>query len=100
MGIQVAAAALGYLLLLVLAYETNIFMNSEEERSEKIINRAYNNAFAILTFGLFIVYILVQIPLIYIDSQTTSFLLLVSKFISVLTLGGSLFILNRKGCNS
>lgn len=99
MGINVAITILAYIVLLVITYEIYIFVNVKEERSEAIISKAYNNDYSILTFGLVIVYTLVQIPLVYIDSQTTSYLLLASKSISVLTLGGSLFILNRRSCS-
>lgn len=96
MSIHIATTALVYVVLLVLTYEAVIFTSSNEEKSEEVINKAYHNAYSILMFGLFVTYTLVQIPLIYLDSQTASYLLLTSKFISVLTLGGSLFILNRK----
>ncbi|WP_338450596.1 hypothetical protein R4Z09_01155 [Niallia oryzisoli] len=100
MNLEVVVVAIGYFIILVLAYAVTILRNREDEKGQEIINRAFDHAYIILIFGLVVVYFLVALPYITIDSQTTSYLLLVSKFISVLTLGGSLFILNRKRrCN-
>lgn len=100
MSIHLAVAGLAYLLILVLAYIITIFINLEEAESEKIITKAFNNAYLILAFGLLVVYSLFILPHITLDHQTTSYLILVSKFISVVTLGVSLFVLNRgEKCN-
>jgi hypothetical protein len=98
MVIQYVVLALTYLLLLVLAYQVIIFMN--DEKSEEIISVAFNHAYTILFFGLLVVYSMVQHPYTDFDHQTTSFLILGSKLISVLTLGGSLYLLTRKRCKS
>ncbi|WP_342429387.1 hypothetical protein [Neobacillus sp. FSL H8-0543] len=99
MNILYAVVALTYIMILVLAYGITILTKMDEEKSEKIINKAFNNAFSILAFGLLIVYSLFVLPHITLDNQTTSYLILASKFISVFTLGGSLFVLKRKRCN-
>ncbi|WHZ03573.1 hypothetical protein QNH48_02475 [Neobacillus sp. YX16] len=98
MNIHYAVIGLAYLIILVIAYAVIIFTNSEEEKSEVIIDKAFKNAFSILAFGLLVVYGLFLIPHITLDSQTTSYLILASKYISVFTLGGTLFILNKKRC--
>lgn len=96
MDIHYLIAALFYLLLLVLAYEIIVFTNLKEEESEKIISKAFNYAYSILIFGLLIVYALLILPHITLDYETTTYLILASKFVSVCTLGVSLFILYRK----
>jgi hypothetical protein len=97
MNIHYAVIGLTYLIILVIAYAVSISTNSEEEKSKVIIDKAFKNAFSILAFGLLVVYGLFLIPHITLDNQITSYLILASKFISVFTLGGTLFILN-KGC--
>lgn len=99
MSIEVAVAALVYFIILVLTYAVSVLKSSEDEKGKDIINRAFENAYSILLFGLGVIYFLVIFPYITIDFQTTSYLILASKFISVLTLAVSLFILNRKRCN-
>lgn len=96
MDIHFAIAALFYLILLVLAYEIIIFVNLKEEDSEKIILQSFDHAFSILIFGLIVVYAMLILPHITLEYEMTTYLILASKFISVLTLGGSLFLLNRK----
>ncbi|WP_071396545.1 hypothetical protein [Bacillus tuaregi] len=96
MNIEVVVVAIAYFILLVFTYAVSILKNQEDQKGQEIINKSFDHAYIILVFGLVIVYFLVLLPHITIDSQTTSYLLLASKFISVLTLGGSLFILNRK----
>jgi hypothetical protein len=98
MNIHYAVIGLTYLIILVIAYAVSISTNSEEEKSEVIIDKAFKNAFSILAFGLLVVYGLFLIPHITLDHQTTSYLILASKYISVFTLGGTLFILNKKRC--
>lgn len=99
MSIHFIIAALFYLMLLVLAYEIIIFVNLKEEESEKIISKAFNHAFSILAFGLLIVYSLLILPHITLDYETTTYLILASKFISILTLGGSLLLFTWKKVN-
>jgi len=96
MSINFVVAVLTYFMILVTAYIIVIFTNYKEETSEEIIVRAYNHAFVILAFGLFVVYTLIILPHITLDDQLASYLILISKFISILTLGGSLFLLTRK----
>jgi hypothetical protein len=98
MNIHYAVIGLTYLIILVIAYAVSISTNSEEEKSEVIIDKAFKNAFSILAFGLLVVYGLFLIPHITLDHQTTSYLILASKYISVFTLGGTLYILNKKRC--
>lgn len=95
MGIGLAILLLTYVILLVMAYLVTILTMEKEERSIIIINRAYNHAFAVFFFGILIVITLVKLPTITFDQQTTSYLLLSSKFVSALTLGVSIFILRK-----
>jgi len=94
--VSVAVITIAYFIILVFTYAVTVLRSSEDVKGQEIINKAFDHAYMILMFGLVIVYFLVIFPHIPIDSQTTSYLLLASKFISVLTLGGSLFVLNRK----
>lgn len=96
MILNFAVLALAYIILLFIAYGMTIFMKLEIGKSEEIINRAFNNAYSILAFGLLIVYSLFMLPHISISHQTMSYLILASKYISVFTLGGSLYFLTRK----
>lgn len=98
MNIHYAVIGLTYFIILVIAYAVIIFTNSEEEKSELILDKAFKNAYSILAFGLLVVYGLFLLPHITLDYQTTSYLILASKFISVFTLGGTIFILNKKRC--
>lgn len=95
MGINVMIVILMYLLVLVFSYKVVILINSKDDKAEKIVNKAFENAFFILCYCLLIVYTLIVLPHIVLDFQTTAFLLLISKYISVLTLGGSIFMLSR-----
>lgn len=97
MVINFMIVVLMYLLVLVLTYEVVILINSKDEKAEKIVNKAFKYAFFILFYCLLIVYSLIVLPHIVLDYITTAYLLLASKYISVLTLGGSIFILSRKG---
>ncbi|MHC0036321.1 hypothetical protein [Pseudoneobacillus sp. C159] len=94
MGIGVAIGLLTYVMVLVMTYVVIVYL----KRGENIINRAYRHAYAILCFGMLIVIILIKLPHVTLDRHVTGYLLLSSKFISVLTLGISLFLLNRKKC--
>ncbi|WP_394236874.1 hypothetical protein [Niallia oryzisoli] len=96
MSIDVAVITVAYFIIVVLTYVISVLKGSKDERGQEIINKAFNHAYIALILGLVFIYLLVILPHIPIDSQTTSYLLLASKFISALTLGGSLFILNRK----
>jgi hypothetical protein len=96
MSIHFAVVGLTYIIILVVTYVCVIFVNVEEEKSVKIIDKAFNNAFSILAFGLLVVYSLFILPHITLDYQTTSYLILASKFISVLTLGISLCVFYKK----
>jgi hypothetical protein len=95
-GIELAIALLTYFLLVVMAYLVFVLSSEKEERGSLIINQAYNYAFAILSFGILVVIALVKLPNVTLDNQTTNYLILASKFISVITLGGSVFILTKK----
>jgi hypothetical protein len=96
MNIHIAVAIIAYLIILVLAYGAIIMNKRDYEKSEELIVLAFNNAFSILAFGVLVIYGLFMLPHITLDYQTTSYLILASKFLSVCTLGGSLYILNRK----
>jgi hypothetical protein len=99
MNILYAVIVLTYVMFLVLAYGIILFTKLEEKKSEEIINKAFNNAYSILAFSLLVVYSLFVLPHIPLDYQTTSYLILASKFLSVFTLGGSLFLLSRRRFN-
>lgn len=96
MLIQFVVISLVYLMLIVLTYEAIIFATTNEEKGKEIINASYNRAFTVLVFGLLVVYGIVIHPATDIDYQTTSILILVSKSISIITLGCSLYLLSRK----
>ena len=87
---------LTYLLMLVMSYEVVVLYGSKNENGEKIVNKALDYAFFILGFCLLIVYTLIVLPHILIDETTIAILLLVCKYISVITLGCSIFMLSRK----
>jgi hypothetical protein len=95
MGIGLAILLLTYVILLVMAYLVMILTTEKEERSLIIINQAYNHAFSVFFFGILIVITLIKLPTITFDHQTTSYLLLTSKFLSALTLGISTFMLRK-----
>jgi hypothetical protein len=95
MGIELAIILLTYITILVMSYMIIICMKDKDERGIRIVNQAYQNAFSILLFSILVVIALIKLPHITLNNQTTSYLILISKFISVLTLGGSIFLLNR-----
>ncbi|MEH7255483.1 hypothetical protein V7111_25575, partial [Neobacillus niacini] len=92
-----AIILLTYMLLLVMSYQIFIFINEKDEkRGSLIIIKSYKHAYSILLFGILIVITLIKLPHITVDNQTISYLILSSKFVSVLTLAGSIFYLNKK----
>jgi hypothetical protein len=96
-GIGLALISLTYILLLVMSYQFFIFINEKDDkRSCIIITKSYQNAYSILLFGILVVYALVVFPHIHLDSQTISYLVLASKFISIVTLAGSIYLLSKK----
>jgi hypothetical protein len=96
-GIGFAVISLTYILLLVMTYQFYIFVNRKDDtRSCIIITKSYQYAYSILLFGILVVYALVVLPHIHLDSQTISYLVLASKFISIVTLAGSIFLLSKK----
>ncbi|MDF2790922.1 MAG: hypothetical protein K0S80_4023 [Neobacillus sp.] len=97
MTIELAIILLTYLLLLVMSYQFIFLINKKEDkRGCIIINTSYKHAYSILLFGILIVYTLIKLPHINLGSQTISYLILVSKFISVITLAVSIFLLSKK----
>ncbi|MFD2444622.1 hypothetical protein ACFSO7_11655 [Bacillus sp. CGMCC 1.16607] len=98
MGIGLAISLLTYVFLLVMSYVIIICTKENKERGSKIVNKAYQHAYTIFLFGNLIIIALIQLPHITLDIQTTSYLILINKFISVLTLGGSLYLLNHNYC--
>jgi hypothetical protein len=95
MGIELAIILLTYVTILVMSYMVIICLKDKDERGIKIINQAYQNAYSILLFSILVVIALIKLPHITLNNQTTGYLILASKFISVLTLGASIFFLNR-----
>ncbi|KAF0817601.1 MULTISPECIES: hypothetical protein [unclassified Cytobacillus] len=96
MNIFFAVTVLIYTMLLIFTYGFAILTDFQEDKGEEIFDRAFKNAYVILLFGLLIIYTLIQHPHIPMDSGKTSYLLLASKFLSLMTLGVSLFIFSRK----
>lgn len=97
MSIGLTIILLTYLLLLVMSYQMILFINEKDEkRICLIITKSYQNAFSILLFGILVVHSLVVLPHIHLDSQTIGYLVLLSKFISVVTLAGSIYLLSKK----
>lgn len=96
MNIFIAITILIYTMLLIFTYGFAILTVFQEDKGEEIFNRAFNNAYVNLIFGLLIIYTLIQHPHIPMDTGKTSYLLLASKFLSLMTLGVSLFIFSRK----
>ncbi|TKC14933.1 hypothetical protein [Robertmurraya kyonggiensis] len=81
MNIHFVVAVIAYFILLVLTYGAIILKDRDDEEGEEIIVLAFNKAYVILAFGLLVVYSLFLLPHITLDYQTTSYLILVSKFI-------------------
>lgn len=97
MGIGLTIILLTYVLLLVMSYQFFIFINEKDDkRSCIIITKSYQYAYSNLLFGILVVYALIVLPHIHIDSQTISYLVLASKFISIVTLAGSIYLLSKK----
>ena len=56
MGIGLAIILLTYMLLLVMSYQTLVFINEKDEkRGSFIIIKSYKHAFSILLFGILII---------------------------------------------
>ena len=96
MSIHFAVLALTYVVLLVITYAVTTFLNKGEEQSEEILRKAFNNALAVFVLGLMIVYALLVMPHIMVDHHLASYLIIGSKFVSVATLGISIFLLSRR----
>ncbi|RHW37995.1 hypothetical protein D1B31_14530 [Neobacillus notoginsengisoli] len=96
MAIGLAIALLTYAIILAMSYVVVIFTSEAEKNRKLIINTSYNHAFSVLFICILIVFILFLLPPIQLDVQKTSYLILASKFLSILTLGGSLFFLKRR----
>ncbi|EKN70677.1 hypothetical protein BABA_04519 [Neobacillus bataviensis LMG 21833] len=101
MNIGIAIVLLTYVTILVLSYAIIIFIQeNDDDKGNMIINKAYQYYYSILIFSILIVLGLIKLPHITLDSQTTSYLIIASKFISVLTLGGSIYALSKKKCKN
>lgn len=96
MSIGLAIVLLTYVTILVLSYAILVFTQENDDKGNMIINKAYQYYYSILLISIFIVLGLIKLPHITLDSQTTSYLFIASKFISVLTLGGSIYVLSKK----
>lgn len=96
MSIGLAILGLTYFFILVMAYVFVIYCNEKEENRSLIINKAYQYAYSILFFSIFIVLTLVFLPHITLDNQTASYLILASKFFSVVTLAVSIYFFSKK----
>ncbi|WHY02878.1 hypothetical protein [Neobacillus sp. DY30] len=97
MTIEQGIILLTYLLLLVLSYQIIFLINKKEDNKRfLIISTSYKHAYTILFFGILIVYTLIKHPSVHLESQTISYLILASKYLSVITLAGSIFLLSKK----
>ncbi|WP_147532806.1 hypothetical protein [Bacillus marasmi] len=96
MSIGIAMIGLTYFFVLVMGYLYTVYNNENKEKSQMIINKAYQYAYSILLFGILIVLALVFLPHITLDPLTTSYLILACKFVSVLTLAGCIFIFSKR----
>jgi hypothetical protein len=95
--IELAIILLTYLLLLVMSYQFIFLINKKEDkRGSTIIITSYKHAYTILLFGILIVYTLIKLPFTHLESQTISYLILASKYISVITLAVSIFLLSKR----
>lgn len=93
MAMELAVVGLTYITLLVTAYV--IVTYTQDERNASILTKAYQNAYSILAFNFLIVIALIELPHLTLNQHITSYLLLISKLISVLTLAGTIFLLTR-----
>jgi len=96
MSIELAIVALTYISILVVSYVIITFAAQTNKNDEMNINRAYHYAYSTLLFGFLIIWFLIELPHITLDTQTTNYLILACKLISVLTLGCSIYVLRRK----
>ncbi|MFF2448265.1 hypothetical protein ACFVSW_14290 [Neobacillus sp. NPDC058068] len=96
MSIGIVIVLLTYVTILVLSYAILVFTQENDDKGSMIINKAYQYYYSILLFSILVVLALIILPHITLDSQTTSYLFIASKFISVLTLGGSIYVLSKK----
>lgn len=100
MSIGIAIVLLTYVTILVLSYAILVFTQENDDKGSMIINKAYQYYYSILLISILVVLGLIILPHINLDSQTTSYLIIASKFISVLTLGGSIYVLSKKPCKN
>lgn len=100
MSIGIAIVLLTYVTILVLSYAILVFTQENDDKGSMIINKAYQYYYSILLCSILVVLGLIILPHIHLDSQTTSYLIIASKFISVLTLGGSIYVLSKKKCKN
>ncbi|WHY87177.1 hypothetical protein QNH39_04775 [Neobacillus novalis] len=100
MSIGIAIVLLTYVTILVLSYAILVFTQENDDKGRMIINKAYQYYYSILLISILVVLCLIKLPHITLDFQTTSYLIIASKFISVLTLGGSIYVLSKKECKN
>ncbi|CEG26945.1 hypothetical protein [Bacillus sp. B-jedd] len=96
MSIEISIVLLVYLLVVVLGYMTSIFVSASSQTGLIIINKSYRYAFLALLILIAFVAILVALPFIPVDKSYTARLILASKFISIVTLLVSLYVLKKK----
>lgn len=90
-----AIITLTYIYILVIAY-VFVIIKDNSERAGMLINKAYQYAFSVLLYSFLLIWILLEFPYVTLDEHTASYLILTSKFASVLTLGCSIFVLRKK----
>ncbi|RDU38734.1 hypothetical protein DRW41_04020 [Neobacillus piezotolerans] len=95
MGISISIIILVYLVVLALGYIASIYAPSSQT-SFFIINKSYTNAFFVLFIAIALAFLMIALPFIPVDKNYAAGLILGSKFISIITLFISLFVLSRK----
>ncbi|WP_053366339.1 hypothetical protein [Bacillus sp. FJAT-27245] len=96
MGITVGIIVLIYLVIVALGYIVSIYVSTSCRTSFFIINKSYTNAFFVLFTTIALAVIMIALPFIPIDQSYAAGLILGSKFISILTLFISLFVLSKR----
>ncbi|MCM3571098.1 hypothetical protein [Neobacillus mesonae] len=93
MSIELAIIILACFLLLVMGYVFVTIPKHDDEKGLIITPKGFNIRFPFSLFSILFVIAFVKLPHIPTDYQTISYLLLASKFISILTLAGNIVIL-------
>ncbi|WP_409275936.1 hypothetical protein V1499_10165 [Neobacillus sp. SCS-31] len=96
MTITVSIILLVYLIIVALGYMASIYVSTSSRTGLLIINKSYTNAFFVLFSMIALVVIGIALPFVPVDKSYAAGLILGSKFISIITLFISLYVLSRK----